>query len=326
MQIRRGFLGWGVFLILAGAIPLAVRAGYLSDVDLDRLWSLWPLVLIGIGLGLILSRTRFAFVGGLVVAATFGIMVGGVLAAGVSGAPGASGGSTRATEAFQAHDGTFASTGDVELRLDCGDLTVGVAQGSAWHLEGRDTDGTGPLVESGQSSLDVRTRHEGSPSWLGFGDRDTWQLTLPTAPRLDLDVQLNAGQGRIALPGATLGAVGLQMNAGSATLDLGSAAAISTIDVQINAGSLGVTLPNLSVTGSIQANAGAVRICAPPGAGLRLTTGESIIASYDYDGHGLVHDGSTWTTPGFASATVKIDLETKANAGSSTLDPEDGCG
>ena len=28
MHVRRGFLGWGVFLILAGAIPLAVRAGY----------------------------------------------------------------------------------------------------------------------------------------------------------------------------------------------------------------------------------------------------------------------------------------------------------
>ena len=41
------------------------------------------------------------------------------------------------------------------------------------------------------------------------------------------------------------------MNAGSATLDLGSAAAISTIDLRLNAGSLGVTLPHLSLQGSI---------------------------------------------------------------------------
>ena len=47
---------------------------------------------------------------------------------------------------------------------------------------------------------------------------------------------------------------------------------------------LGLTLPNLSMTGSIQANAGAVKLCAPPGAGLRLQTGESIIAGYDYAG------------------------------------------
>ena len=30
MHIRRGYLGWGVFLILTGAVPLAVRAGYLT--------------------------------------------------------------------------------------------------------------------------------------------------------------------------------------------------------------------------------------------------------------------------------------------------------
>ena len=53
MHVRRGLLGWGVFLILAGAIPLAVRAGYISNDDLGRYWSLWPLILIGIGVGLV---------------------------------------------------------------------------------------------------------------------------------------------------------------------------------------------------------------------------------------------------------------------------------
>jgi hypothetical protein len=326
MHIRRGFLGWGVFLILAGAIPLAARAGYITNDQLGQLWNLWPLVLIGIGVGLVLSRTRFDFVGGLIVAATFGVIVGGLLSAGVSGFSGASCGSDAATTAFPARDGTFGSTGDVELRLDCGDMTVGVADGSGWHLDGSDSDGTGPTVDATSSTLEVRSRHEGGASWLGFGDRDTWRLTLPAAPRLGLDVQLNAGRGTLDLSGATLGEVGLQMNAGSASLDLGAVAAISSIDLQLNAGSLGVTLPNLSLTGSIQANAGSVELCAPPGAALRLHTGESIIASYDYSGHGLVQDGSTWTTPGFETAAIKIDLETKANAGSFHLDPEDGCG
>jgi hypothetical protein len=253
-------------------------------------------------------------------------MVGGLLSAGVSGFDVASCGSTAATAPFPARDGTFGSTGDVQVRLDCGDLTVGVGQGSGWHLEGSDPHGTGPTVDSDASTLDVRSSHEGSPSWLGFGDHDRWRLTLPATPRLGLDVQVNAGSGTVDLAGATLGEVGLQLNAGSATLDLGSAATISTIDLQLNAGSLGVTLPNLSLTGSIQANAGTVKVCVPPGAGLRLHTGESFIASYDYAGHGLVQDGSTWTTPGFDSAPVKIDLETKANAGTFVLDPEAGCG
>src|SRR4029077_9317096 len=131
----------------------------------------------------------------------------------------------------------------------------------------------GPTIESDASTLDVRSRHEGGPSWLGLGDHDTWRLTLPAAPRIGLDVQVNAGSGTIDLAGATLGEVRLQLNAGSATLDLGSAAAISTIDLQLNAGSLGVTLPNLSLTGSIQANAGSVKDVAPPWPRLRLQPG-----------------------------------------------------
>ena len=83
MHIRRGYLGWGVFLILAGAVPLAVRAGYLTDDQIGRLWTLWPLILIGIGVGLILSRTRFDFIGGIIVAATLGLMAGGLLSSGV---------------------------------------------------------------------------------------------------------------------------------------------------------------------------------------------------------------------------------------------------
>jgi hypothetical protein len=253
-------------------------------------------------------------------------MVGGLLSAGVNGFSSGSCGSDAATAAFPARDGTFASAGDVKLQLDCGNLNVGTAQGAAWHLEGTDAKGVGPSVESSGSSLDIRSRKASGTSFLGFGDRDTWRLTLPSSPELALDLQLNAGRGTVALAGATLGDVQLQMNAGSATLDLGSVAAIRTIDMQLNAGSLGLTLPNLSMTGTIQANAGSVEICAPPGAGLRLHTGESVLASYDYAGHGLVQDGKTWTTPGFEGATVRIELDTNANAGSFTLDPEDGCG
>ena len=52
MRINRGLLNWGVFLIALGGIPLAVDQGWLdSDVARD-LGQLWPLLLVGIGLGL----------------------------------------------------------------------------------------------------------------------------------------------------------------------------------------------------------------------------------------------------------------------------------
>jgi hypothetical protein len=109
-------------------------------------------------------------------------------------------------------------------------------------------------------------------------------------------------------------------------MDLGSVERIGDLQVGLNAGSVELTLPNLSMTGSIEANAGSVQLCAPPGAGLRLETNDSIVASYDYGDRGLIKNGSTWQSPGFDTAAVKILLRTQANAGSFSLDPKDGCG
>ena len=52
MHIRRGALDWGVFLILAGAVSLAVRGRYLTADQVGRLWTLWPLIVVGVSLHL----------------------------------------------------------------------------------------------------------------------------------------------------------------------------------------------------------------------------------------------------------------------------------
>jgi len=327
MHIRRGYLGWGVFLILAGAVPLAVRSGYLTEDQVDRLWTLWPLILVGIGVGLILGRTRFDFLGGIIVAATVGLMVGGLLSSGIGTLSTGACGQDPGTTAFPSRDGTFASGGgSIDIQTDCGNVAIGTAAGNGWRVEGQDADGTGPAIEATETSLRVRPSEDRAKPFWSLGQRDTWRITVPQAVTSDIDLQLNAGQASVDLAGALVGEFQLHLNAGSATVDLGSAEAVQRIDVELNAGSVGLTLPHVSMTGSIQANAGAVRLCAPPGVALKLHTGESIVASYDYADHGLVQDGSTWTSPDFDTVAQKIELETEANAGSFTLDPEDGCG
>ena len=326
MHIRRGYLGWGVFLILTGAVPLALRAGYLTDDQIDRLWTLWPLILVGIGVGLILSRTRFDFLGGIIVAATLGLMAGGLLSSGVGTLSSGACGQDAGTAAFPTREGTFsAAGGSVGVEIDCGNVTLAAAPGDGWRVEGQDADGIGPLIEATETSLRVRPREDDQPGFWAFGQRDAWQITVPQAVLIDLDLHMNAGQSTVDLSGALVGALALELNAGAATVDLGATETIQRIDIRLNAGSLGVTLPHGSMTGSIHANAGAVRLCAPEGVGLKLHAGESIVASYNYADQGLLQDGSTWTTPGFDEASQKIELTTDANAGSFVLDPEDGC-
>lgn len=327
MRIHRGFLGWGVFLVLVGAVPLAVRGGYLAEDQIPNVVSLWPLILIGIGIGILLARTRFAFAGGLVIAATFGLMAGGWLATGVDGIGGVTCGPGGTTTAFPTRDGSLTETsGSIDLDLNCGSVTVDVASGSGWRIEGRDRDGVGPNIDADNDSLRVRSHDDRNGFLDGLSDRETWHVTLPESVLLDLNFNLNAGSSTVDLGAAAVEAVELDLNAGSAVLDLGSVRQLGEIDLKLNAGSLALTLPAQSARGSIEANAGSVELCVPAGVALRLHTQESIVASYDFEDRGLVKDGSTWATPGYEGAAVKVELDTRATAGSFVLNPQGGCG
>ena len=326
MRINRGFLGWGVFLVLVGAVPLAVRAGYVSEDQIPNVVNLWPLILIGIGIGILLARTQFGFLGGLVIAVTLGLMVGSALATGVGwvrvGGCGPDGG----TVAFPARDGPLtASAASVDVRLNCGNATITTTPGTSWRLEGEDRDGVGPNVNADNDSLSVRSRDDRTDWFDAANDRESWRLALPDGLPIDVDLNLNAGSTTMDLSGAALTRFDLDLNAGSAVIDLGSARELGGLRIGLNAGSIELTLPNQSVEGRIEANAGSVALCVPSGAALRLRTAESIVASYDYEGEGLAKNGSTWETPGFDDAAVRIELDTRANAGSFTLNPEDGC-
>ena len=324
MHVRRGALGWGVFLILAGAIPLAVRAGILSEAQVSDLWTLWPMILIGLGIGLLLARTRVAFLGGLIVAATFGIMVGGLLSVGLGGAGLTGGicGSPDNASAFPAQSGSFATdTAAIDVETDCSDLRIATAPGTGWNVSGMDEDA--PKIEASGSAL--RVRSSDGQALPFFAARSTWQLTAPADVAIGLRVSLSAGTANVDLAGATIGTAVFDLNATSATVDLGSVKALHQLQVALNGGTARITLPNMSLTGSIEANAGAARLCIPDGAGLRLETSGSVVASYDYADHGLVKVGTVWTTPGYETAAVQIDLRTEGNAAAFTLDPEDGC-
>ncbi len=324
MRIHSRFLNWGVFFILLGAIPLAVRAGVLTSDQVASWWSLWPLIIVGIGIGLILSRTALEFLGGLIVASTFGLMAGALFAGGGLGFPGNVCGNEAGTTPIEARSGRFAGPAEVDVEFDCGSLDVRAVEGDSWAFSGSGEPESQPRVESSEDALTIRSRAEGV-RFAFVGRRERWDLELPTGIPYALDVQLNAGEARLDPGAAQLREVHLQFNAASAVLDLGSVVALGNLDLQGNAGSAEVTLPGTSFDGRVQVNAGSVALCAPAGAALRLATGDNPIGSYDLDGAGLERSGDTWTSPGYDTAAIRIDLDLEANVGSISLNPEDGC-
>jgi hypothetical protein len=322
MRLDRRLAGWGLFLILLGAIPLLVRQGVLSADQVSRAWSLWPLLLIAAGIGLLLRRTPLEFLGGLLTAATLGIIGGSLLATGFNGFGGCGG--DRATQAFAPTSGSISGSGEFELTQNCGDLTVSTAAGGGWRVEGR-ASGQPPVVEAGPTSVRVTSGDRGFDFVSG---QDDWTVVIPADPQVNVDATVNAGTGRFDLANAHLGRLDLTVNAGNLTLDLSKAASLSALDVTLNAvGDPRILLPNLSFSGSISANAaGNIRLCPPAGAGLRLTENDNITATNNYAARGLTKVGDAWQTPNYGTAAVRIDLDTSVNAGGYNLEPEGTCG
>jgi hypothetical protein len=325
VRIHRSLLGWGLFFILVGAVPIAFQAGWLTSDQVAAAWTLWPLILVAIGLGLVLRRTPLDGLGGILVAGVFGIIVGGLLAAGIGGfSIGACGGSN-ALRPFPVAAGGLESPTDVSIDVECGTLAVMPRDGTGYRVEGEDATGIGPDVSVGDGELTVEARgHERGLFGL-LGEREDWRVELPRDVDLDLDVVLNAGASTVDLTGNRIGSASVQLNAGRAVVDLSGASSIGEFSFQANAGSLELRLPSTSSAGSIEVNAGSVKLCTTPGVAIRIQTGEGVAASYDFDGHGLVRTGSTWRSPDYSTAPVRVDLEVQGNAGSFSLDPAGGC-
>lgn len=327
MRINRGLFGWGIFFIVLGAVPLAVRAGVVDEGVIRRAWELWPLILVGIGLGLLLRRTPIAIVGSVVVAVTFGLMAGSLVATGV-GAVGGLGPCgldhrTSAGDPFPAQSGTLAGTARVRLEMNCGSLDISAGDGTGWTVNGTSDGGRAPAITTTGGNLTLRVPERAG---IDLGPWD-WQVRLPREPSINLVLIANAGSARLDLAGMNVPTAKVTANASEARLDMVGTNAAERLDATANAGTLTLLLPTPPGTlqGTISVNAGSARICAPAGVALRLTGSTRALGSNNFGDRGLVHDGDAWSSVGFADATTRIDLSVSATLGSITLDPEDGC-
>jgi hypothetical protein len=260
MHVDRRLLGWGLFFILLGLVPLAVRAGVV-DQDLVGHWPLlWPLLLIGWGVGLVLRATPGAWIGGAITAITLGVMGGGLITTGFGGFSMLSGcGGTGSTSAFDARHGTLAGSGRISISFDCGTIKMASADSSDWSVTGSDPTGRGPDVTTNDTGgTEVSSPHANGDIFALGGGRTTWNVTLPRTPSLAVGLTLNAGDGTVDLAGASLTAFNLTVNAGSMRVDLASAEALphDAVNATVNAGSATISLPAFDGSANLSLNAG----------------------------------------------------------------------
>jgi hypothetical protein len=316
MRIRRGPLFWGLLLIPLGAIPLLARAGFIDTAAFVDAWRLWPLILVGVGIAIMLGNRRAGLAATVTLALVLGIVGGGALA---SGAPWAgnfgSCVSTSASTDRLTKAGAFEAAASVDLELDCGRLGITTAVGSAWSLSA-DYLGSEPIVTATGSSLRIATPNQTATH------RQDWSLELPAAPLRDLSIRANAAAVTLDLEGAALERFRADVNAGDLRIDAGGAR-INRLDISMNAGRARITLADGTTIGSLAANAGAIELCVPTGAGLVLRVTDQLTFGHNLAGRGLARDGDTWRRT--AASDANIDLTINGNAASFTLDPDGGC-
>lgn len=325
MRFDRRLLGWGLFLIIVGTIPLLVRGGYL-DRDVIRDWpSLWPLLLIGWGLGLLLRRTPGELIGSAISVAVLGVMLGGLIATGFVGFPAIGCGAGTGGSSFGNRSGTLGARGGVGIEFNCGTLTVAAVDGSDWSVQGTGPHGRGPDIDADVDGVSFAPEDRDSIGFFGlFEVGSDWQIELPRTPTLDLEVTLNAGEGTVDLAGATLDSLNVTLNAGSITVDLAGAAALSNVGATVNAGSATFALPAGVDSASMTLNAGSIEMCVPSGTALRVSW-SGALGSSNFDAAGLDKvDDEHWETRGF-NAGGALDLSVSANAGAFTLNVGGSC-
>lgn len=322
MHLNRGLLFWGLALLIAGGVALAVQLGYLDRDTVAGAWRLWPLILVAIGLSMILSRTPLAPLGTVAAAAVVGIAAGaligvGPIAAGCSGAePGSAGGS------LEDRSGSFGARADVVLHFDCGTLQVRSVSGDQWTVSSGQSGGDAAQIDATADRLEVSSNNEGQ---LWDNGRQRWNVSLPAGTAYQLDIQPNAADSTIDLTGGRFDRVSLQPNAGSVRLDL-RGAQVDLFDLSLNAGSAWMQLgSDASMSGTLSVNAGSIELCTEPDVALRLVMNESVAFSHNLEGSDLVRSGDTWSTSGYADAAHQVELRVTGNAGSFTLNPEGGC-
>ncbi|HEY5488189.1 MAG TPA: DUF5668 domain-containing protein [Candidatus Limnocylindrales bacterium] len=317
MRVNRGRLNWGVFLIVLGAMPLAYNQGVVSSSTLGEAWRLWPLVLVGLGLGLVLSRTPASFVGGLVVAICLGLVLGSLFAVGPR--LGCGNGDTSSNSISRA--GTFDGLASVELNLQCGATSVTTSPDASWHVTASSSTGSQAQVNSNPGWLSVGSDRS---NWWADRSEDNWQVALPAQTPISLSASIDAGDAHFNLPGAKLTSATFSVNAGAAHIDL-SGGSLQSLSVSTNAGSTSLTLDGQSdVRGSVSTNLGELKLCVPVGLGLQIRASDSL-GGNNFGSAGLVHVGDVWQTPGYDSSTHKADLAASTSLGSLSINPAGGC-
>ncbi len=293
---RRGGLVWPLILIGLGVVFLLNNLGVLPWDIWGTLFRMWPVILIAIGLDLIIGRRS---VWGSLVALVLIVLVlaGGIWLAYTAGGPAVA---STETVAYPLGDSARAS---IEVAQAVGEMRVrALPAGSANLAEGtlqlvRGEKVTQSFTGGNTARLSIKSdKRNWGPEVVGWKNARVWDLALNGGVPMALELDLAVGKIDADLSGLDVGAAEVDVAVGNATVRLPSEGR-AAVKVSVAVGNLVVEVPR------------GVEVRVRSGAAL---AGRSFPA-------GWTRDGDTYTSPGYATAENRVELEVDVAIGNLTV-------
>ena len=292
---QRGF-GFAGALILVGVAALLWNFNVLPDRFLHAAWTLWPVALVAVGMGLVLTRVR-VWLGSLaflvILTAGFGT-AWGLAAAGQ--------GPVIHRQAIAVNTGN-ATAARLELQVGAGSLTLDAEAPPdlllAGELESRTTGDTYSISEAqrpGGRSV-IRLNNAAGREYSIFpGQAPSEEWTLHLTPHIPTEIRVDAGAAEIDLDLRNLDLQRLEIKAGAADIDVVMPAAAGKTEA------------------SIEVGAASLRITVPEGVAARIVVDAGLSSIQVDEGRFAQLKGDVYTSPDFARAANRLDITIEAGA------------
>lgn len=288
-----------VFLLGLGVVFLLGNFGYLRLNPWQVLLTIWPALLVAIGIDILIGRHRrwwTTLLGFILVA---GIMVGALWLAGV-GLPGGQVVSGEQIEfglqgATQAQVSLLPAAGSLRLdRLENSDALLAgtIPPSSATQKVTQEFSKTG-------NTAFLRLQSTGTQFYYPSGSQNQsdWDLGLTPAIPVKLEVGLGAGDATLDLTGLLISGLSFDMGVGATT----------------------ITLPATgNFTATVEGALGSITILVPSGMAVQLDANTALTARSLPPGY-LKSDDNTYLSPEFSTAQNKVILDLGLALGQVTI-------
>ena len=248
---------WPALLILVGVFALLINSGLVPAERLDRLFDLWPLILIVIGLELVVRRAVQGQAAELAAALIVVIAIVGAAAYVALGPAIPTGTQTLNTS------GKVGSLNHATVTVDVGAANVTMRAGSSIgddlfraHIE---YSGPKPDVSLDQSSGDLHIDQSNASGF--FFQSHRFVLDLQMNPSVTWKIAVNSGASSDTFKLTGVHVASIELNTGASHEDITLDSPSGTVPITINGGALTVIVHRASgVAASASVSGGAVNL------------------------------------------------------------------